>query len=187
MLKAVSIFPHKPKALLEIFYLLPIIFGLRQNSSSSAFASWVKMKIHGFTWADQDWIDCCFSKIWRIRSGSDFFFRIRIGLALKNFTVRSSLVTWRGLRSLKFLTPISLLLRLNILLLRSETFWSFGLRLLLKLQSELSKGNGYRYACGYWNLRTYSYATCDTTSALTFRDFVPRLELLSPFKDFLGI
>ena len=25
------------------------------------------------------------------------------------------------------------------------------------------------------------------TSALTFRDFVPRLELLSPFRDFLGI
>jgi len=26
-----------------------------------------------------------------------------------------------------------------------------------------------------------------TFSALTFRDFVPRLELLSPFRDFLGI
>ena len=25
------------------------------------------------------------------------------------------------------------------------------------------------------------------SSALTFRDFVPRLELLSPFRDFLGI
>jgi len=25
------------------------------------------------------------------------------------------------------------------------------------------------------------------TSALTFRDFVPRLELLSPLRDFLGI
>jgi len=27
----------------------------------------------------------------------------------------------------------------------------------------------------------------DSSSALTFRDFVPRLELLSPFRDFLGI
>ena len=32
-----------------------------------------------------------------------------------------------------------------------------------KLQSELSKGSGYRCACGSWNLKTYSYATCDVT------------------------
>jgi len=47
----------------------------------------------------------------------------------------------RGVRSLKFLTPTPLLLRLNILRLRSdsETFSSFGLRLLLELQSECYK------------------------------------------------
>jgi len=27
----------------------------RQNSFSSGFASWGKIKTHGFTWADQDW------------------------------------------------------------------------------------------------------------------------------------
>jgi len=26
-----------------------------------------------------------------------------------------------------------------------------------------TKGSGYRYACGSWNLKTYSYATCDAT------------------------
>jgi len=25
------------------------------------------------------------------------------------------------------------------------------------------KGNGYGYACGSWNLKTYSDATCDVT------------------------
>ena len=47
----------------------------------------------------------------------------------------------RGVRSLKFLTPTPLLLRLNILRLRSDsgTYLSFGLRLLLKLQSECYK------------------------------------------------
>ena len=43
------------------------------------------------------------------------------------------------LRSLKFLTPTSLLLRLNALHSDSETILSFGLRLLLKLQSECYK------------------------------------------------
>jgi len=24
-------------------------------------------------------------------------------------------------------------------------------------------GGGYRYTCGSWNMKTYSYATCDKT------------------------
>jgi len=28
------------------------------------------------------------------------------------------------------------------------------------------KGSDYRYACGSWNLKTYSYATCDDESAV---------------------
>ena len=51
-----SILPHKAKALLQLFCLQPIIFGWRQNSFSGAFASWGKIKIHYFRWADQDWI-----------------------------------------------------------------------------------------------------------------------------------
>jgi len=35
MPKAVSILPHEAKALLELFYLQPIVFGQRQNKSSS--------------------------------------------------------------------------------------------------------------------------------------------------------
>jgi len=27
----------------------------------------------------------------------------------------------------------------------------------------LTEGSGYRHACGSWNLKTYSYATCDVT------------------------
>jgi len=30
-------------------------------------------------------------------------------------------------------------------------------------QWNIFKGSGYRYACGSWNLQTYSYATCDVT------------------------
>ena len=44
--EAVAILPHEAKALLQLFCLQPIVFGLRQNSS----------KIHDFTLADQDWI-----------------------------------------------------------------------------------------------------------------------------------
>jgi len=44
------------KSLLEVFCLHPIVFGERQNSSSSFFASWGKIKIHDFTLADQYWI-----------------------------------------------------------------------------------------------------------------------------------
>jgi len=54
--KAVCVLPHEAKALLELFCLQPIIFGWRQNSCSSSFASWGKIKIHDFTLADQDWI-----------------------------------------------------------------------------------------------------------------------------------
>ena len=44
----------------------------------------------------------------------------------------------------------------------------------------LTSSNGRKRfaACDYWKAHI---------SALTFRDFVPRLELLSPFRNFLGI
>jgi len=62
---------------------------------------------------------------------------------VKSSSIKGAISTLgsRGVQSLKILTPTPLLLRLNILRLRSdtETFQSFGLRLLLKLQSELSK------------------------------------------------
>jgi len=47
--------------------------------------------IHCFAWADQDWIGPMIFKNLRIRTGSDSTLWIRIGLGLKNFTVRSSL------------------------------------------------------------------------------------------------
>jgi len=67
--KAVSILPHEAKALLEVFFLQPIVIGERQNRSSSSFASWGKIKIHDFALTDQDWIDWWFSKILWIRTG----------------------------------------------------------------------------------------------------------------------
>jgi len=69
--KAVSTLPHGAKALLELFWLQPIVFGWRQNSSSSFFASWGKIKIHAFTLVDQDWIGLMSFKNLRIRTGSD--------------------------------------------------------------------------------------------------------------------
>ena len=54
--KAVPILPHEAKALLELFCFQPIVFSWRQNSSSSYFALWDKMKIPAFTLADQDWM-----------------------------------------------------------------------------------------------------------------------------------
>jgi len=54
--KAVSVLPHEAKALLEVFFLQPILIGKRQNSSSSSFASLGKIKIHDFSLAHQDWI-----------------------------------------------------------------------------------------------------------------------------------
>ena len=56
MSKGCVYLPHGAKALLELFCLQSIVFGWRQSSSSSVFASWGKMKIHDFTLADQDWI-----------------------------------------------------------------------------------------------------------------------------------
>jgi len=53
---ALSILPHEAKALLELFCLQANIFGWRQNSSSSYFASWGIIKMYDFTWPDQDWI-----------------------------------------------------------------------------------------------------------------------------------
>jgi len=54
--KVMSIFPHKAKAILQLFCLQPIIFGWRQNSFSGVFVSWGRIKVHYFRWADQDWI-----------------------------------------------------------------------------------------------------------------------------------
>ena len=69
--KSGSILPHEAKALLQLFCLQPITFGLRQNSSSSYFASSGKIKIHDFTLADQDWIGLVIFKNLQIRTGSD--------------------------------------------------------------------------------------------------------------------
>ena len=33
----------------------------------------------------------------------------------------------------------------------------------ITFSSLIKKGSGYRYACGPWNLKTYSYTTCDVT------------------------
>jgi len=66
-----SILPLEAKALLQLFCLQPIIFGWRQKSFSGAFASWGKIKIHYFSWADQDWIGLMIFKILRIRTGLD--------------------------------------------------------------------------------------------------------------------
>jgi len=38
-----SILSHEAKTLLELFCLQPIVFGQRQNSSSSSFVSWGKI------------------------------------------------------------------------------------------------------------------------------------------------
>ena len=54
--KTMFILPHEAKALLQLFCLQPIIFGWRQNGFSGALASWGIIKIHYFTWADQDCI-----------------------------------------------------------------------------------------------------------------------------------
>ena len=54
--KAMSILPPEAKAFLQLFCLQPIIFGWRQNNFSGGLASWGRIKIHYFTWVDQDWI-----------------------------------------------------------------------------------------------------------------------------------
>jgi len=51
-----SILPNETKAMLDAFFLQPIVIGERQNSSSSSFASRGKIKILDCTLADQDWI-----------------------------------------------------------------------------------------------------------------------------------
>jgi len=38
-----AILPHEAKSLTELFCLQPIVFGWRQISSSSSFASWGKI------------------------------------------------------------------------------------------------------------------------------------------------
>jgi len=71
--KTVSILPHEAKALLELFCLQPIVFGQRQNSSSSSFASWGKIKtgLHDFSLADQDWIRLMIVKNFADKTGLD--------------------------------------------------------------------------------------------------------------------
>jgi len=61
-------------------------------ASQGYFASWGKTNLYGFVWADQDWNGLIFLKNLWFRTGSDSTLRIRIGLGLKNFTVRSPLV-----------------------------------------------------------------------------------------------
>jgi len=56
MAKGCAYFASRGKTLLWLFFLQPIVFGWRQNSSSSSFASWGKIKLHDFTLAGQDWI-----------------------------------------------------------------------------------------------------------------------------------
>ena len=88
MPKSCVYLPHEVKALLELFCLQPIVFGQWQNNSSSSFDPWGKIKVQHFTLADRtsDFQKFCWSGLDRIQ-----FYRIRTGLGLKNFTVRSSL------------------------------------------------------------------------------------------------
>ena len=71
MAKGCAYFASRGKTLLWLFFLQPIVFGWRQNSSSSSFASWGKIKLHDFTLAGQDWIGLIVFKNLRIRTGSD--------------------------------------------------------------------------------------------------------------------
>jgi len=90
--KASSILPQGKKTQLELICLQTIIFVYSQNSSSSAFASRGKIKIHGFKWVDRTGSDRLIQKFLQFRTGSALIFWIRIGLRVKNFTVRLSLV-----------------------------------------------------------------------------------------------
>jgi len=118
--KRLSILPHEAKALLQLFYLQPIIFGWKQNSFSGTFATWSKIIIHYFTWpdqdcigliifrnfADQDWIgfnfigsgldsDWKFSQsahLWYGASCSEYFFMSVINPTLYSFRSRVILV-----------------------------------------------------------------------------------------------
>jgi len=85
--KALSILPHEAKALLELFCLQPIVFGWRQNSSSSSFEwfEWFYIGGSGLDLTD-DFQKFCGSGLDRIQ-----FYQIRTGLGLKNFTVCLSL------------------------------------------------------------------------------------------------
>ena len=103
---AMSILLYAAKALLQLFCLQPILFGWRQNSFSGAFASWGKIKIHYFTWtnqdsiglmifkkfADQDWIGFNF-----IGSGLDSDWKISQCAHLCNLVIRDEHWTWTGL------------------------------------------------------------------------------------------
>ena len=82
--KAVAILPHEAKALLKLFCLQSSRNYLRQNSSSSSFASWSKIKIHDFTLADQDWIGLMIFKNFAYWIGFNF-----IGLGLDSDSTNS--------------------------------------------------------------------------------------------------
>jgi len=88
--KAVSILPHEAKALLELFCFQPMVFGQRQNSSSSSFASWSKKNIFYIGESGLDRPDI-FQKFRVLGLDQIQFYRIRTGLGLKNFRVPSSL------------------------------------------------------------------------------------------------
>jgi len=101
--KAVSILTHEAKPLLELFCLQTIVFGWRQNSSSSSFASWDKIKIPDFTWADQDWIGLMIFKNLADQDWIGFNF---IGSGLdSDWKISQSVHLWRPcLRYRMFLT-----------------------------------------------------------------------------------
>jgi len=93
---------HKKNAmssgLQELFCLQPIVFGWRQNSSSSYFASEGKIKTHDFSLADQDWIRL---KIFKNLEDQDWMEFNFIGSGLDSdwkISVRSSLAAYTTLK-----------------------------------------------------------------------------------------
>jgi len=86
----------------------------RQNSSSSSFASWGKIKTHGFMCADQDWLGLMIFKNFADQDWIGFnFIRSELDSDWK-ITVRSSLTTGRLQRWPESLyqTPTPLLLKI---------------------------------------------------------------------------
>jgi len=83
-------------------------------------------KIHGFIWADQDWVGLM---IFKSFSGSGLdriqFLRNRIGLGLKNFTVRSSLLLATSPQGCQFQNLAFLKPDFKILAFFEDLFWHF--------------------------------------------------------------
>jgi len=110
--KAMSILPHEAKALLQLFSLQPIIFNWRQNCLVllSPEAKEKFIILHWRTGLDRtdDFQKFCESGLDRIH-----FYRISTGLGLKNFTVRSLLIS--GLLDwVEFLTSVEIVHRVSI-------------------------------------------------------------------------